>query len=613
MAVRAACRVGQARVWTSSVFNVANSDSATALAKQVATWPMPWRSRPPPVPWCRRRRCTGRAATVGMMDQPSGGLAPVQGHLEGVHRELGAQVVGHGPTDHLAGAAVQDRGQIQPALLGGDGRRRCRRTRSGRARPGRTAAPPGPAPGWPWGRGGSGPAGGAVGPARVVVDLADTLQQLLVGPLAGGQAAVAPGIEAGTGDAKDPAQEADRVVCLLRRDEPAAAHRVVSLAKKAAAFFFLSGYVAFLAQDVVVAAQAAQLLALGGGQLAGPTTAGIDIDLVQPVAQGRPGDAEILGQLGDGFPAGAGQLDGLSAERCWVGRSGAWHVNSFESLLPSSVHVSGRSGQLRSWASASSRLSTNSTSLAIACPDAASRPTVLAQYCCSDAARVAQHPLDAAGSRWLQPASAAPGQQRFPQPLLAQLDRADLLGQPAGKLVLVADRLLPEAERSVDLCPVPLDRAAGPTGLNDFEPGTATTDRANEAKVPIRTGHWALGHGHRLSYPTRVGHCIASGKELGARVRARGASDRCARSRSVSSATWRTLEREGKRRGPVFERSGWRRRLSSQWRVRWGSRTDARCPDHRRHPGPGRSLFGDYRHGASGSCSSKSTPGNLVI
>ncbi len=239
MAVRAACRVGQARVWTSSVFNVANSDSATALAKQVATWPMPWRSRPPPVPWCRRRRCTGRAATVGMMDQPSGGLAPVQGHLEGVHRELGAQVVGHGPTDHLAGAAVQDRGQIQPALLGGDGRRRCRRTRSGRARPGRTAAPPGPAPGWPWGRGGSGPAGGAVGPARVVVDLADTLQQLLVGPLAGGQAAVAPGIEAGTGDAKDPAQQADRVVCLLRRDEPAAAHRVVSLAKKAAAFFFV--------------------------------------------------------------------------------------------------------------------------------------------------------------------------------------------------------------------------------------------------------------------------------------------------------------------------------------------------------------------------------------
>jgi hypothetical protein len=57
-----------------------------------------------------------------------------------------------------------------------------------------------------------------------------------------------------------------------------------------------------LAQDVVVAAQAAQLLALGGGQLAGPTTAGIDVDLVQPVAQGLPGDAEILGQLGMVFP-----------------------------------------------------------------------------------------------------------------------------------------------------------------------------------------------------------------------------------------------------------------------------------------------------------------------
>jgi hypothetical protein len=102
-----------------------------------------------------------------------------------------------------------------------------------------------------------------------------------------------------------------------------------------------------LAQDVVLAAQAAQLLALCGGWLAGPTTAGVDVGLVQPVAQGLPGDAKVGGQLGDGLAAGAGQLDGFSAERCWVGWSGVWHVNSFEDLLPSSVHVSSRSGQLQ--------------------------------------------------------------------------------------------------------------------------------------------------------------------------------------------------------------------------------------------------------------------------
>ena len=44
MAVRAACRVGQARVWTSSVFNVAKKLSQAALSKQVATRPMLWRS-----------------------------------------------------------------------------------------------------------------------------------------------------------------------------------------------------------------------------------------------------------------------------------------------------------------------------------------------------------------------------------------------------------------------------------------------------------------------------------------------------------------------------------------------------------------------------------------
>jgi hypothetical protein len=98
-----------------------------------------------------------------------------------------------------------------------------------------------------------------------------------------------------------------------------------------------------LAQHLVLAAQ---LLLLGGGQLVGPTVAGVDVGLVDPVTQGLPGDPQVLGEFGDRLAAGAGKLDRLGAERCWVGRSGAWHVNSFEDLLPSSVHVSTRSGQL---------------------------------------------------------------------------------------------------------------------------------------------------------------------------------------------------------------------------------------------------------------------------
>jgi hypothetical protein len=66
----------------------------------------------------------------------------------------------------------------------------------------------------------------------------------------------------------------------------------------------------------------------------------------------------------------------------------------------------------------------------------------------------AKHPIDPAWTRRLQPLGAAAGQQRLPQPLLAQLERADLLGQPARKLVLVADGALakPSALRICARC-----------------------------------------------------------------------------------------------------------------------------------------------------------------
>ena len=57
-----------------------------------------------------------------------------------------------------------------------------------------------------------------------------------------------------------------------------------------------------MAQGLVLAAQAAQLLLVGGGQLPGPTTAGVDVGLVDPVPQGLAGDAKTLASWVIVFP-----------------------------------------------------------------------------------------------------------------------------------------------------------------------------------------------------------------------------------------------------------------------------------------------------------------------
>src|SRR5207248_2213164 len=81
----------------------------------------------------------------------------------------------------------------------------------------------------------------AVAFAAARVDLADPDTQLCVGERPLGPRPSLPRVEAGAGDAEDPAEQRDRVVGLLRRDEPEAAHRVsLSRAKKAAAFFKIS-------------------------------------------------------------------------------------------------------------------------------------------------------------------------------------------------------------------------------------------------------------------------------------------------------------------------------------------------------------------------------------
>ncbi len=63
---------------------------------------------------------------------------------------------------------------------------------------------------------------------------------------------------------------------------------------------------------------------------------------------------------------------------------------------------------------------------------------------------------------WLDPLGATPHQHRLSQPVLTQLDRADLVGQPPSQLVLVTAGELTEAERSPDLSTVIFNRAGTP-------------------------------------------------------------------------------------------------------------------------------------------------------
>src|SRR5215210_5380088 len=71
----------------------------------------------------------------------------------------------------------------------------------------------------------------------------DLVREPVVGGLAGaaGGLALTPGVVGGAGHVQDPAQQNDRIVRLLRVDEPAQlAHRSFSFTKKAVAFFRIS-------------------------------------------------------------------------------------------------------------------------------------------------------------------------------------------------------------------------------------------------------------------------------------------------------------------------------------------------------------------------------------
>src|SRR6266536_3090562 len=211
---------------------------------------------------------------IRVMDQLVGRLASADRHLERVDDELGLHVGAHRPADDLAAEAVDHRGEVERALpgrdvldVGGPQPVRPRRVEvaldeivgdpyAGDAEGGAELAPlhvsrhPG----------GSHqsldplaaqpdpliaevevdpPSAVAVTAARV--HPADPLGQRRVGERPRRRWPLLPGVEARARDTEHAAHQRDRVVGLLRRDEPEAAHRVsLSRAKKTAAFFKIS-------------------------------------------------------------------------------------------------------------------------------------------------------------------------------------------------------------------------------------------------------------------------------------------------------------------------------------------------------------------------------------
>jgi hypothetical protein len=200
--------------------------------------------------WFRRRTgCRGRSGGLGRAPP----LA-FDGHLQCVHRDLDLQARAHAPADDLAGEEVENCGQIQPALAGGDagevgepdlvrhlggevasqpvGRDRIAMPAVGGSRaPGQGGQAPqaGPAHQSLDARTSHAPAVAAqhrmhpwrgVGSAAVGVYPADVVEQGAVGRGPGALGAGAPRIVAARRDAQDGAHHPNRPLIAMLIDEP---------------------------------------------------------------------------------------------------------------------------------------------------------------------------------------------------------------------------------------------------------------------------------------------------------------------------------------------------------------------------------------------------------
>jgi Kef-type K+ transport system membrane component KefB len=83
-----------------------------------------------------------------------------------------------------------------------------------------------------------------------------------------------------------------------------------------------SGF-SLLEKSSVLTAQAPELLSLIGGQAL--ALAGVDVGLLDPVAQRLVGDAQVARDLGDRALRGAGELHGFTPELRRLWRLGGWH------------------------------------------------------------------------------------------------------------------------------------------------------------------------------------------------------------------------------------------------------------------------------------------------
>src|SRR5664280_2479970 len=263
----ACSRVGWTVRLTRSTFTAALNDSACALSKHTPV--RPTERRIPSSAVLLANACEVYWVPVGVEYRPGGEGVITARHLQRVDDQVGSHVLGHRVADAGLGVAVDNGGQKQPALPGGDvgdvpdqlhprpiggevtaqqvwGRRGVAGDGGGRPPRPRLA---GPQVQLPHQRSDELQAGGhaeagqlglyppvAVGVVRVGEHLPD--QQPQLGPAGRRRRArpAAPFIEPGCGHGHPLAHLHDRVQCLLRVDELVLTAHRYSWAKKAAAF-----------------------------------------------------------------------------------------------------------------------------------------------------------------------------------------------------------------------------------------------------------------------------------------------------------------------------------------------------------------------------------------
>jgi hypothetical protein len=149
---------------------------------------------------------------------------------------------------------------------------------------------------------------GTIGATAALVNGPNLLRQRQVGRDTTGWLTMLPSVVAAWGDLHHATELSDRMLGLLRRDKPIAAHRVVSLARRPRLF----GGSLVLHADPVLTSEPRKFLTFDRRQSISPTH--IDVSLRQPPTHDGLGEVQIAAYLTDGFAAGAQQVNRLRLE-----------------------------------------------------------------------------------------------------------------------------------------------------------------------------------------------------------------------------------------------------------------------------------------------------------